>query len=171
MRNSGRFQRSFSVCLLATIFAISVQAGAGPDDDSSLTTIHNIDLTGAEGPSAPNYSLTMFNVKKVKVPGSRAHVIFRQFAKRVRLEFEASGIPFGKYHVGVSRGCSGQADNWTKLHEMEQTSTHLATEKSLPAYALRKAAAAGQSVLQGMNVGLFQLKGKKPVLVDCQPIK
>lgn len=144
---------------------------AGADDDSSLTTIHNIDLTGSDGPTGPNYSLTQFNVKKVMVPGSRAHVIFRQFAKRVRLEFEASGIPYGKYRIGVSRGCSGVESDWTRLHEMEQTSTHLATEKSLPTHALRKAAVAGQIVLQGMNVGLFQIKGKKSLLIDCKAIK
>ena len=156
---------------MALVLSFCASAIAGSDDDSSLTTIHNIDLTGQDGPVGPNYSLTLFNVKKVKVPGSRAHVIFRQFAKRVRLEFEASGIPYGKYHIGVSRGCSGVESNWTHLHEMEQTSTHLATEKSLPNYALRKAAAAGQTVLQGMNVGLFQIKGKKSTLVDCKAIK
>lgn len=146
-------------------------AARAADDDSSITTIHNIDLTQETGPQGPNYSLIIFNVKKLKVPGSRAHVIFRQFSKRVRLEFEAAGIPLGKYRVGVSRGCSPQESNWTRLHEMEQSDTYLATEKSLPQHALRTAPVKGQQVLKGMNVGLFHVKNKVAALVDCQPIK
>lgn len=142
------------------------------DKDSSITTIHNIDLTTNEGPSGPNYILILLDVKKAKVPGSRAHIIFRQFSKRVRLEYEASGLPFGKYKIGIHpTSCPRQEKHWTILHTATQESTHLATEKSLPKHALRKAPLPGQSVLLGMSVGLFQIKGAKSVLIDCKPIK
>lgn len=163
----ARFHWVFSLVVLLTFNT----AWAASDEDSSITTIHNIDLTKDSGPQGPNYSLIIFNVKKVNVPGSRAHVIFRQFAKRVRLEIEAAGIPKGKYHVGVSARCSPSEGAWTRLHEVEQTSTYLASEKSLPDFALREAPVKGQKVLTGLNVGLFQVKGKKSTLVDCKPIK
>lgn len=154
-----------------SLLALSLACfSAVAQDDSSITTIHNIDLS-QEGPQGPNYTLIIFDVKKVKVPGSRAHVIFRQFSKRVRLEFESAGIPKGKYRIGIAAGCPANESQWTRLHEVRQTSTHLATEKSLPAYALRNAPANGQKSLKGMNVGLFQVKGKKAVLIDCKLIK
>lgn len=142
------------------------------DRDSSITTIHNIDLTTNEGPSGPNYILILLDVKKAKVPGSRAHIIFRQFSKRVRLEYEASGLPHGKYKIGIHpTSCPKSEKLWTILHSATQESTHLATEKSLPKHALRKAVLPGQSVLLGMNVGLFQSRGAKTTLIDCKPIK
>jgi len=168
LKNSARHLSNFSILLCLALAPFTAFAA---DEDSSITTIHNIDLGQDSGPQGPNYTLIIFDVKKVKVPGSRAHVIFRQFNKRVRLEFEAAGIPKGKYRIGVSRGCSGNEDNWARLHEAEQSDTFLATEKSLPSHALRKAPVKNQTVLQGMNVGLFQVKGKKSTLVDCKPIK
>ncbi len=157
--------------LLVLFFLLSSPVWAD-DKDSSLTTIHNIDLTAPEGPGGPSFVLILLDVKKVKVPGSRAHIIFRQFSKRVRLEFEASGIPYGKYKIGVhTSGCPANEKSWTILHEAVQESTHLATERSLPKHALRKAVVNGQTVLQGQNVGLFQIKGAKSILIDCKTIK
>lgn len=155
------------------VFLVLLSAPAfAQDEDARMQTIHQIDLGKEESKSGDSYALMLFDVKKVKVPGSRAHIIFRQFAKRVRLEFEAAGIPKGKYKIGViNSGCPGSENRWNIVHEAIQESTFLATEKSLPKHALRKAPVAGQTVLQGMNVGLFQVKGKSSLLVDCKPIK
>lgn len=154
------------------ILTLLITAAAfAQDEDAKMQTIHQIDLGKEEPKSGDNYALMLFDVKKVKVPGSRAHIIFRQFSKRVRLEFEAAGIPKGKYRIGIHSGCPKSEKAWTILHEAFQESTFLATEKSLPKHALRKAPVSGQTILEGMNVGLFQVKGKNSLLVDCKPIK
>ncbi len=158
--------------ILTILLFLLPNAAWSQDDDAKIQSIHNIDLGQQDGPSGPNYSLIVLDVKKAKVPGARAHIIFRQFSKRVRLEFEASGIPYGKYRIGIREsGCPGSEKAWTILHEAEQSSTHLATEKSLPKHALAKPVTPDQTILRGMNVGLFQVKGKGSLLIDCKPIK
>ena len=155
--------------LLILFFLFSANVFAD-DEDSKTTTIQSIDLTGGDGPTAPNYSLLILDLQKLKAPSANGHLIFRQLRNRVRLEVTGNSFPKGKYSVGVSNGCSPNKSAWTHWHEVIVDSAYVASEKSLPKFALRKASR-GETLLEGKNAGLFRHQGKNAVLIDCKPIK
>jgi hypothetical protein len=165
--------------ILILALLISLNLHAADDVDNSMSTIHKIDMTD-DSPKSPNYVLTVFDVKALRVPGSSAHAILRQLNKRVRAEFEATGIPKGKYKLAISLDCSGKTrltfaaykKTWTELHSFKMVSTHIATEKSHYEMSLRPSAQAKTSVLEGKALALFHIeKGGMFNRVDCKTIQ
>ncbi len=165
--------------LLAFLIIFAKASASGDDVDQAIGTIHKIDMTD-NTPKAPNYVLIIFDVKKVKVPGAHGHSILRQFAKRVRAEFEGAGLPKGPYRLAVASSCPAGENGpvsmshfkkiWTELHRFKVTSTHIATEKSQVDTTLRPGGK-GHLILEGKVLALFQeLKGDKILRVDCKPI-
>jgi hypothetical protein len=153
----------FLLLLLSMTLAIHAWAD---DSDSHFGSVQKIDL-GDEGPKSPNHLLLTMNLKKVK-PGALGQVIIYQFSKRVRLEFEAGGMPRGEYAMAVSSSCSlADYGKWTELHRFKVTSDHIQTEKSLPKASVREAKP-GILVLVGKSLGLFRVKPHQ--LIDCKPI-
>lgn len=155
--------------LLLTLLACAHFSFADDDSDHSTTIIHNIDLSGPGGPQAPNYSLILFDVAKLKKPGANAHVIFRQLTKRVRVEFTGNGLPRGKFWLGYANACSKSPSAWTHAHDFSVTSAFIATEKSIQKASLRDKG--GNPVFEGKKVGLFKGSGKSSTLIDCKTIQ
>ena len=155
--------------LLFTLLTCVHPAFADDDSDHSTTIIHNIDLSGPGGPQAPNYSLILFDVAKLKKPSANAHVIFRQLAKRVRVEFTGNSMPRGKYWLGYAEACSTNPSAWTHAHDFSVASAFIATEKSIQKASLRDKD--GHPVFEGKKVGLFKGSGKSSALIDCKTIQ
>lgn len=155
----------------ALIFALllSVSVFADEDTDNKTTIIHSIDLSGPGGPQAPNYSLVLFDVAKLKKPGANAHVIFRQLTKRVRIEFTGNSMPRGKYWLGYANACSKAPAAFTKAYDFSVTSAFIATEKSIQKASLRDKD--GAPVFEGKKVALFKGIGKSSTLIDCKTIQ
>src|SRR4051812_48756574 len=117
------------VLLLLGIIA-SVHAMAD-ENEAGFGSVKKIDLTES-GPARSNHVMVMLNLKKVK-PGSLAQVVFYQFSKRARIDFEGDGLPHGEYVLAVAPKCSSTRDKtWTELHRFKTTSAHVQNEKSLP---------------------------------------
>ncbi len=146
------------------------------DEESAIGSIHKIDMTD-NTPKAPGHVIVMMDLKKLKSAAAHGHVVFQQFAKRVRVEFEGSGLPKGKYSLAVSENCAGAAElgagpyknNWTELHKFDSESDHIATEKSLPQATLR-AGGTAPLVLEGKSVALFRMKSGKYSKIDCKTV-
>ncbi|MGE4130738.1 MAG: hypothetical protein AB7F86_03825 [Bdellovibrionales bacterium] len=156
---------------LISLFLYAAIAHADTEDqDNKTTVIQSYDFTNGEQKSQPNYILILFDVKKLNVKNAHGHVIFRQLRNRVRLEFESSEFPRGEYAIGVSNSCGTSPSQWTELHKVKAASSHLAIEKALPKASLREPASS-KMLMQGQNVGLFRVKGKSKVLIDCKPIQ
>ena len=143
--------------------------------DQSIGTIHKIDLTD-DKPKAPSYILLVFDLKKLKVPGSHGHSIVRQFTKRCRIDFDGSGMPKGNYTLGVAPSCKSGSltaaaykSSVTELHRFNVSSTHVSTEKSLPKASLRDPGK-GLLVLEGKALMLFHSVKNKFEIVDCKSI-
>lgn len=163
--------------LLALLVSFSAHAQSHNEEvDQAIGTIHKIDMTD-DKPKAPNYTLIMFDVKKLKVPGARGYSILRQFAKRVRVEFVGDGVPKGKYALAVAAGCGGGTlsaaaykSGWKQLHQFDNTSTHISTEKSQTDWALRPGDK-GKQILEGKSLGFFRINKDKFELIDCKPVQ
>jgi hypothetical protein len=166
------------IALIGTVFLSFVLQVHADDADQRMTTIQKIDL-GDETPKSPVYILTIFDVTKAKVPGSRAHAILRQMRKRMRVEFESAGLPKGEWKLAFASTCpagengpitSAQyAKHWTELSDIKIKSTHVSAEKSHMDMDLRPG---GQNkiVLEGQSLGLFQvLPHGKMLRIDCKP--
>jgi hypothetical protein len=149
--------------LLLLLSSMLVHHVWADDTDANFGSVHKIDLAD-EGPQSPNHLLLSINLKRVK-PGALGQVIIYQFSKRVRIEFEAGGMPKGEYTLAVSPTCA--QPHWTELHRFTVTSDHIQTEKSLPKVSLRDAKP-GLLVLTGKSLGLFRVKPHQ--LIDCKPI-
>lgn len=142
-----------------------------------MGTIHKIDL-GDETPKSESFILTQFDVKKVKVPGARAHAIVRQMRKRTRAEFEGNGLPKGNYRLAYATSCpsgnsltAAQYKNWRELLEVKIVSPHVSVEKSHPDIDLRPGGSAG-NFLEEKSLALFQRqKNGKFLKLDCQVLK
>jgi len=157
--------------------SISLNAYATEKEiDQAIGTIHKIDLAD-EGPKAANHILVIMDLKRLKVPGARGHAIARQFTKRSRIEFEGSGLPKGKYSLAVSAECktgtlpaARYKSLLTELHQFSVTSTHIATEKSLPKASLRPPEKGGSDllVLEGKALTLFRIQKDKYEAIDCK---
>src|SRR5665213_2264461 len=155
----------FRFFIFVAIF--SVPATWADDSDSNFGSIKKIDLSD-EAPQAPDHLMITMNLNKVK-PGMLGQVILYQFSKRVRLEFEAGGLPKGEYALAVATKCSNgdYKKGWTEVHRFTSNSAHIQTEKSIPKASLE--AKPGFQVLTGKFLGLFRMKPQ--LLIDCQPIK
>jgi hypothetical protein len=153
--------------LLRTILILGALYGgiaqAADDTDSNFGQIKKIDL-GDETKPAPNHLLLTMNLNKVKA-GMLGQVIFYQFSKRVRLEFDAGGLPAGEYTMQLASSCTGRS--WTELHRFKSTSAHVQTEKSLPKYSLGEAKP-GFTLLMGKALALFRVQPR--LMVDCKTI-
>lgn len=164
-------------CAIGLSTAVSCAAAFAQENDQKMTTIQKIDL-GDEAPKSPVFILTIFDVKKAKVPGSRAHAILRQMRKRTRVEFEAAGLPKGLWKLAYASTCpTGEngpislaqyKKSWTELNEIKITSTHVSVEKSHMDKDLRPGGK-NKIVLEGKSLGLFQVLPHKKVLrIDCK---
>lgn len=162
--------------IFCVLWLISVAAYA-QENDQKMTTIQKIDL-GDEAPKSPLYILTIFDVKKAKVPGSRAHAILRQMRKRTRVEFEAAGLPRGVWKLAFASTCPAGENgpisvnqykkSWTELNEIKIVSTHVSVEKSHMDKDLRPGGK-NKIVLEGKSLGLFQVLPHDKVLrIDCK---
>lgn len=155
------------------IFAMIMSSTAFAVEENAIGTIHKMDMTDEGGPKAPNYILLILDVKKAKVPGARAHVILRQLRKRVRIEFEGTGLPKGKYKIGLADNCS-KANNfkagWTELQELKVISLHTITEKANFKLSLREPKP-GLTVVEGKALGLFRVNGSSIQNIDCKTIQ
>lgn len=161
------------LCVLAMLSAASF----AQDNDQRMTTIQKIDL-GDDVPKSPVYILTIFDVKKAKVPGSRAHAILRQMRKRTRVEFEAAGLPRGVWKLAFANSCPAGENgpislaqykkSWTELNEIKIISTHVSVEKSHMDKDLRPGGK-NKIHLEGKSLGLFQvLPHNKLLRIDCK---
>ena len=81
----------------------------------------------------PDFVVITLDLKKLKVPGAHGHVVLRQFRNRCRIEFEGSGLPKGSYTLARADSCHARSSD---LHVFSVSSTHAATEKSLPGAVL-----------------------------------
>lgn len=166
---------------MSAILACTLLAAADDGErDSGVTTIKTIDME-AEGPSPmqnAGHILLLFDVGKVKVSGAHAHAILRQLQKRVRVEFESSGLPKGRYALAWAEQCAGAGrlnlaqykKRWNEIHHFQTTSTYIATEKSMAQTALRKGDRSSH-VLEGKALALFQVNKSQVELIDCKPIR
>ena len=144
------------------------------DTEADLNQVKEIDLSEerpgpANGLKIPNHILLMLDLNKVKA-GQLAKVVFYQFSKRVRVEFEAAGLPKGEYILAVAAKCSPAqfGKSWTELHRFKSDAQQIQTEKSLPKATLREGKA-DLLVLGGKSLGLFRVKPAQ--LVDCKAIE
>ncbi len=140
-------------------------AFAESDEENKVQNIKKMDLSEPDKPNGPGHTITMFDLKRLNVPGSHAHVVFNQLRKRVRIEFEGTGLPKGKYILGVAGNCSSQdfKRGWKERHRFASESTHVATEKAHYDLTLES--------LHGKAVGLFRADGGKTTFVDCKIIE
>lgn len=155
--------------IFAFLFSSSV---ATADEDQSMGSIHKIDLEN-EAPSAPNYVLLVLDVKKAGVPGARAHVILRQLRKRVRIEFEGTGLPKGKYKLALAGTCANiknYKSGWTELQELSVIEQNTITEKANFQMSLREAKP-GLTVMEGKALGLFRVNKGAIQNIDCKTIQ
>jgi len=150
--------------LFALLLCLQAQA-EDKEIDQSIGTIHKIDMSD-DKPKGPTYILVSLDLKRLKVSGAHGHSIVRQFTKRSRIEFEGSGLPKGKYALGVASSCKSAI---TDLHQFEVTSTHVSTEKSLPKAALREPGN-GLLVLEGKFLIFSRFVKGKFEAVDCKAI-
>jgi hypothetical protein len=162
--------------LVLSLFIYSGMALA-QDVDSGVTAVHKINIGEEADQNDTNFIGFDLDVKRLKVPGSKANVILRQMTKRVRVEFEGAGIPRGKYTLAVSANCpSGRSvsegrykADWTELHRFAVSTTHIETEKSAPDAALREG---GRLILFGKSFGFFKVgAGGALDVIDCKPVK
>ncbi|NJL23784.1 MAG: hypothetical protein HC902_00435 [Calothrix sp. SM1_5_4] len=77
------------------------------EESPSMGTIRPLDFEN-EKPAEDSYKLIEFNFKKLKIPKAYGNSIVRQFSRRVRLEFEAAGLPKGSYTLAVAGRCAGR---------------------------------------------------------------
>ena len=163
----ANFMNAYFVVFLLALSLNPILAGAD-DSDANFGSIKKIDLSD-DKPASPNHTLIMLNLKKVK-PGMLGQIILYQFAKRMRLEFEADGLPKGDYVLAVAPKCTagdlGKA--WTELHRFKSTSAHLQTEKSLTTTSLHESKP-NTITLAGKSLALFKIK--PPLMVDCKLIE
>lgn len=169
---------STKAVLIGVAILIFASAPMHADDvDQRMTTIQKMDL-GDEAPKSPVYILTIFDVAKAKVPGSRAHAILRQMRQRVRVEFEAAGLPKGGWKLAFASSCVAGENapitlaqykrNWTELSDIKIKSTHVSVEKSHRNMDLRPGGE-NKIVLEGKSLALFQLLPHGKVLrIDCK---
>lgn len=141
----------------------------------TTTTIQPIDLADdhATPATGPNYSLLLWDVKSLKVPGANSHVIVRQLSNRVRFELEGAGLPRGKYSLALGSCDGGRSltvskykKGWKEVHSFQVDSYHVATEQSLQKATLR-----GPDSLEGKGLAFFRIQGSKYTRVDCKEIK
>jgi hypothetical protein len=154
--------RAFLLILPLLLFHL---AARGEEEDNKVQDIKKIDLSQPDQASGPGHSIIIFDLKNLKVPGAHAHVVFNQLRKRVRIEFEATALPKGKYVIALDKNCSAHdfKRGWKELHHFTSESMHVATEKAH--YELTLAG------LQGQAVGLFKAGGGKTTFIDCKPIR
>lgn len=151
--------------LFTAALFFSLTAWCDDDEDNKVQDIKKIDLSAPDKPSGPGHSIIMFDLKNLKVPGANAHVVFNQLRKRVRIEFEGTALPKGKYLLAIANDCSSHEfkRGWKERHQFKSESTYVATEKAH--YDLTLAG------LKGKAVGLFKAEGGKTTLVDCKSIE
>ena len=151
-----RFQKSKLLSKLFSLLILLSSAQVWAEDiDQSIGSIHKIDMTD-ERAKGPDFVVVTLDLKKLRVPGSHAHVILRQFRKRCRIEFEGSGLPKGSYTLAKADSCLG---NSTDLHSFSVSSTHAATEKSLPGAVLTE------------YLPKFLILKNKSGVVDCKAFR
>ncbi len=173
--------RTIPIFLLSLLVSSSILATASEGErDSGITTIKTIDMEAESPTPAPSagHSLLQFDVSKMKVPGAHAHAILRQLQKRVRAEFESSGLPKGRYALAWAETCSGAGrlsaavykKRWHEIHRFQTTSTYIATEKSMAQTSLRKGDQS-PNVLEGKALALFHVTKDLFELIDCKLVK
>lgn len=140
----------------------------------TVGTIRKLDFDAPNKPDEATYKVVQFKITKPNV--AQAHVILRQFSRRVRVEFEGSGLPKGQYAIAISSGCEkGQVKAaryksvWRELHRFESNPVNIATEKSLPGASLRDPAS--ETRLEGKALALFKVSRGNYAVLDCQVVR